>query len=133
MNLDMMKIHHIGIACKNISATIEKKYKNCEYSQEFYDENQGVKIVFVTTIDNQKIELIESIIDNSPVSKMLKERDEVVYHSCYTIDNINNAMSSLKNQNFIQVSDIINAPALENKKIFFLYNASVGLIELLEI
>ena len=53
------------------------------------------------------------------------------YHICYEVDDIYLAVSDLKKKRFIPLFNPIEAVALGNRKICYLFNQAVGLIELL--
>jgi methylmalonyl-CoA/ethylmalonyl-CoA epimerase len=78
------------------------------------------------------IELIEPGSAKSPITKVLKKSGVVPYHICYSVKNIKLAISSLKTKQFILLSTPVEAVAINNKNICFLYNKNVGLIELVE-
>lgn len=130
--LNTLKVHHLGIACKSIEKSLDN-YKAYKTSNEFIDTSQKVKILFLYLESFPTLELIEPLSKDSPVDAILIKNDEVTYHTCYEVNDIESCIQSLKEENFIQVTEIIKAPALDNKNICFMFNTSVGLIELVEL
>jgi methylmalonyl-CoA/ethylmalonyl-CoA epimerase len=132
------QFHHIGIATGSIKNTAQY-YLDAGYSisDTIYDPIQNVYIAFLDKIGMPRIELIEpnASIDNKanhPVSKIIDKSGVSPYHICYEVANIDNAINELKKKKFLPLTRPINAVAMDNKKICFLYNKDVGLIELVE-
>ena len=101
-------------------------------TEKTYDPLQDVNIVFLSKDDMPMIELLEPGSGNSPVSKILEKSGVSPYHMCYRVDNLEEAMKELKKKRFLPLARPVQAVALENKKICFLFNKEVGLIELVE-
>jgi len=134
--LSTFQFHHIGIATHNISSTAQC-YIDAGYtaSEIVYDQIQNVLITF---LEKDGVPLIELVApphvqtNNSPVSKMIEKMGVSPYHICYEVDNIEYAVCELKKKKYLPLSSLANAVALNNRKILFLYNKDVGLIELVE-
>ncbi|MCI1785955.1 MAG: VOC family protein [Bacteroidales bacterium] len=131
--LSYFKFHHIGIAVFDIDSTA-KYYISAGYSKTntVYDPVQNVYISFLTKDGMPKIELLAPKDETSPVNKILKKNGVMPYHFCYEVDEINQAIADLKKLHFVLINMPVRALAIENKKICFLFNKDVGLIELLE-
>ena len=52
------------------------------------------------------------------------------YHMCYCVEDIEEAVKESKKKRFLPLFRPVQAVALGNKKICFLFNREVGLIEL---
>lgn len=133
-----MKYHHIGIAVFNIEETapfyIMQGYSK---SQTVYDPIQNVHICFLSypTGDGGKmplIELIEPVDEKSPVYKILQKNGVTPYHIYYEVENISDTITELKREKFIPLSKPVEAVAMSNKKVCFLFNKNIGIIELVE-
>lgn len=129
-----MKFHHIGIACFNIKDTakfyVELGYKKNEI---VYDPIQNIYICFLTKDNEPCIELLAPYDDKSPVKDILKKKGVSPYHLCYTVADIEKSVSDLvNNQDFIQISDLSPAVAINNKRVCFLFSKNTELIELVE-
>jgi methylmalonyl-CoA/ethylmalonyl-CoA epimerase len=129
--LTEFQFHHIGFAVQSIELT-SQYYLNSGYimTPKIFDSVQQVFICFLKKNGNPTIELIEPIAESSPVTEILKKNGVAPYHICYEVNNINEAIIKLQTQNFILVGNPVNAVALENRKICFLYNKDIGLVEL---
>ncbi len=131
--LDIFKFHHIGVAVKDIdkSAAI---YENGGYqkSKSIYDPVQNVNICWLTKEGMPIVELLAPVDSSSPVCKILEKNGATPYHTCYEVENIDQAVEELRNQKYVLVCKPVEAVAIHNCKVAFLHNRHVGLIELVE-
>jgi len=133
MNYLQLKIHHFGFATKNIIKSKEKfELLGFKSGSLIFDKIQQVNILFLSKDDHYKIELIEGINENSPVNNIISKVGNSLYHICYEVPNIEEAIKHLRTQSFIVRQEPVTAVALNNKKIAWLYNPHMGLIELVE-
>ena len=124
-----MQFHHIGIATQNIEKSLLKlrKYFDVkDVSEIVYDPNQDAFLCMVTMNDDIKIELINGKV----VENILKKR-QYLYHTCYTVKNIDNAIKELEKDGAFLVSEPKEAILFNNKKVAFLL-WELGLIELID-
>lgn len=124
-----MKFHHIGIATNSIEDTIEKikKYFDVvKVSPTIYDSNQDAYLCMITIADGIKIELI-----NGEVVKNILKKRQYLYHTCYTVNNIEKAISNLEADGAFLVKEPKEAILFNNMRVAFLM-WDLGLIELLE-
>ena len=96
-----------------------------------FDDKRNVKILFIHNRE-YRIELIESLGENSPIRNILKKSGSTPYHLCYESENILEDIELLKNNNFILISELSESRAINDKKVCFLYNKQIGIIELVE-
>tara|TARA_B110000114_G_C14903605_1_gene321736 strand:+ start:215 stop:616 length:402 start_codon:yes stop_codon:yes gene_type:complete len=131
--LESMKFHHIGIATKSINKT-SKYYLEVGYnmSKQIFDPVQKVNIVFLSKKSMPMIELLEPACEDSPVCKILLKSGVGPYHICYQVKDIDFAIDELKKKKYISLFNPVEAIALSMKKICFLFNKNIGLIELVE-
>ena len=129
----MMKIHHIGYAVKNISKSMEMFVKlGYEIQKEaIKDEKRKVEIVFVCN-NNYIIELISPLSDDSPIKNYLNKIGNTPYHICYETNNIEATIVDLQKQRYFVIEKSIEAVAINNQRVAFLYHPNYGLLELLE-
>ncbi|MFM2290707.1 MAG: hypothetical protein RIS29_520 [Bacteroidota bacterium] len=124
--------HHIGYATRSISKTadffIQIGYR---LSDLVYDEKQRVTIAFLSREDSPLIELVELVDELSPVAGVLKKNGVTPYHVCYQVEDIYKAIVDLKKLRFVLLFEPVEAIALENRLICYLYHKEVGLIEIL--
>ena len=76
------------------------------------------------------LELIEPLDETSPVFKVLSKNGVTPYHICYSVKDIDKSVSELRSLRFVATSEPVPACALDYRKVCFLYNRNVGLIEL---
>lgn len=131
--LDSFKFHHIGVAVKDIDKTAAL-YKAGGYkaSAVICDSVQNVNICWLTKDGMPTIELLAPIDEASPVFKILEKNGVTPYHTCYVVENIDEAVAELRKQKYVLVSKPVEAVAIHNCKVSFLHNRHVGLIELVE-
>lgn len=125
--------HHIGVVTNSIEATA-LYYKEAGYdiTNKIFDPVQTVNICFLKKIGFPIIELIEPILDTSPAANILKKNGVSPYHFCYEVENIDEAIKKLKKKKFVPIIRPVQAIALENRLICFLFNKDIGLIELVQ-
>ena len=128
----MIKVEHIGIAVKTLADSVplfEKLLKSQCYKREMVN-NEMVNTAFFKAGDT-KIELLESIGDNSAISKFIETKGEGVHHIAFEVENIETEMERLKNDGFLLLNDKPKKGA-DNKIICFLHPKSTNgvLIEL---
>ena len=131
--LDSFKFHHIGVAVKDIDKTAALyKVGGYKASAVIYDSVQNVNICWLTKDGMPTVELLAPIDEASPVCKILEKNGVTPYHTCYVVENIDEAVAELRKQKYVLVSKPVEAVAIHNCKVSFLHNRHVGLIELVE-
>ena len=131
--LESFRFHHIGVAVKSIEKTAEI-YRRGGYfvSEKIYDPVQNVNICWLTKEGMPTVELLEPVDDTSPVCKTLEKNGVTPYHTCYVVDHIDEAVAELRKVKYVMVSTPVEAVAIHNCRVCFLFNKNVGLIELVE-
>lgn len=130
-----MKLHHIGYAVEDIDSAV-KSFSQLGFTVDglsTVDSKRDVKILFMRDANRELIELVEPLDDNAPITETLKHNKEVShpYHLCFEVDDIPDAISSLRKKGFVLISDISPAPAIASRDVCFLMNKHTGLIELI--
>lgn len=92
------KINHIGIAVKNLEASMSL-YRDVlgmtfEGTEEVND--QRVRVAFFA-IGESRIELLEPTTPDSPVAKFLEKNGEGVHHVAYQVTDVAAALETLRN------------------------------------
>ena len=132
--LSDFKFHHIGVATNSIENTaryyIEAGFNK---SETIYDPVQNVNICFLAKNGMPTVELLEPVDEKSPVYMIVKNSGVTPYHCCYKVKDIETAVSELRKKKFTVLSKPVDAIALENHRICFLFNKEVGLIEIVEL
>src|SRR5579863_6057049 len=84
------RLNHVAIAVKDVAAASVKYRVNfgAEVSLPLAQPEHGVTVAFVE-LPNAKVELLEPLGANSPISKFLeKNPDGGVHHLCFEVDDI---------------------------------------------
>jgi methylmalonyl-CoA/ethylmalonyl-CoA epimerase len=128
----MNKIEHIGIAVKNLSASIPMfealLNTNC-YKQEMV-ASEKVRTAFLKTGD-EKIELLESTDAQGVIAKFIERKGEGIHHIAFLVDDIESEMKRLSAAGF-KLLNTVPREGADNKLVCFLHPASTNqvLIEL---
>ncbi len=128
----MKKIVQIGIAVKNLQSSnllFTSLFGEKPYKTELV-ETEGVSTSFFQVGPN-KIELLQGISKESPISKFIDKKGEGIHHIAFEVENIFNEIQRLKSEGFIMIHDEPKKGA-DNKLIAFLHPKSSNgvLIEL---
>lgn len=131
-----MKLHHYGYAVKSIEKSL-KEFEKLGYvakSEVITDVVQRVNLLFVNNGSDHLIELVAPIDEKieSPVTKILKKNGATLYHICYEVESIEETINDLKSKRYMVLLNPTPAVAFNNRRISFLYNPNLGLIEILE-
>jgi methylmalonyl-CoA/ethylmalonyl-CoA epimerase len=121
-----MKFHHIGIATKNISETLDwvcNQFKIVTVSDKIYDKNQDAYLQMIETSD-VNIELVSGNI----VEKFVK-KNITYYHICYEVYDLDKSI--LEFQKSIVISKPTEAVLFNNRRVAFIMTP-IGIVELLE-
>ena len=128
----LKKIEHLGIAVKNIAESNDL-YANLlgvnPYKEEEVESEKVLTSFF--KIGESKIELLQGLDDNSPITKFIEKRGEGIHHVAFEVDDIYAEMARLKAEGFILLNDQPKRGA-DNKLICFVHPKSAHgvLIEL---
>ena len=128
----MQKVEHIGIAVKNLEASIaifEKLLDSKCYKIEKV-ESEKVTTGFFQKGET-KIELLESSDQQGVIAKYIDKRGEGIHHIAFAVDDIEAEMKRLKDAGFILLNEK-PVPGADNKLVCFLHpkNTNGVLIEL---
>jgi methylmalonyl-CoA/ethylmalonyl-CoA epimerase len=122
----MRKIEHIGIAVKDIEESnllFSKLLGTQPYKMEKV-ESEGVITSFFM-VGNVKIELLQSITEDSPIHKHIEKRGEGIHHIAFAVDNMDSEIERLKNEGFELINDEAKDGA-DGKMIAFLHPSSTN-------
>jgi len=131
--LSYFRFNHIGVATKSIEQTAAL-YTGGGYTatEPVVDPVQDIRICFLTKENMPTVELLQPVDDKSPVNAILKKNGTTPYHFCYSVDDLEQAISDLEAQKYLVVSRPAQAVAFGGDRVCFLYHKYVGLIELVE-
>src|ERR1044071_2309339 len=92
-----MKIHHIGIATNGIDGAselwkdlLDLKVDHCENVP-----SQRVRVCMLP-VGESRLELLEPMSADSPISKFLEKRGGGIHHIAVSVENIRSALDDLK-------------------------------------
>lgn len=128
-----LKIHHIGYLVKKIEKA-KKTFLSLGYLPEqdtVYDEIRKVNICFLIK-DGYRIELVSPACEDSVVSGLMKRYKNSPYHICYETNDFEADYTGLTADGFLAIDAPTLAPALGGRKVVFLSNPSIGMIELIQ-
>ncbi|NOZ74734.1 MAG: methylmalonyl-CoA epimerase [FCB group bacterium] len=130
--MKIKKIDHLGIAVGpgGKSQTFWETIMGLESSGNERVENQGVD-TRIYPVGESKIELLESLGDDSPIAKFLKSSGPGIHHVCFEVDDIRDAIRELIDHN-IRVIFPEPRPGVENYEVTFIHPGDTGgvLVEL---
>ena len=131
--LPEFKFHHIGVAVHSIDATAAI-YEDGGYTMSdiIFDPIQNVNICWLTREGTPTVELLSPVDESSPVCKTLEKNGVTPYHTCYVVENIDEAAKKLRKDRYVMVSKPAEAVAFKGSRVAFFFNKNVGLIELVE-
>jgi len=128
----MLKIEHLGIAVKELTASIplfEQLLNTPCYKTETVD-SEGVNTAFFLTGD-AKIELLAATKPESPISKFIDKKGPGIHHIAFEVENIEAEMKRLSALGFELLNETPKNGA-DNKLVCFLHPKTTNgvLIEL---
>lgn len=128
-----LKIHHYGLATNNMERSIETlRSLGYQVGEITFDPVQRVRIAFADHPQNGMIELICDIDASGPTNRIISKTGNGLYHICYVVDNLEESVAEMRNKGFLLRHAPAPAVACGGKRIAWLYNRYLGLIELLE-
>ena len=91
-----MKIDHIGIATRNFGdAAVWQEALGLQPDHTEEVPDQGVRVKMLP-IGESRIELLEPLTADSPISKFLEKRGPGIHHVAVRVEDIEAALASLK-------------------------------------
>jgi methylmalonyl-CoA/ethylmalonyl-CoA epimerase len=129
-----MKINHIGIATRKIDQALEfwAGSLSLEHIHTEIVEDQKVRVAMLP-IGESRIELLEPISDDSPISKFLEKRGGGIHHIAIEVDDIASSLRQLKEKGARLIDETARLGA-EGCLVAFVHPSSTGgvLMELVE-
>lgn len=114
-------LEHVGIAVRDPDAfarLLREVLALHRYAVETV-EDQGVRTHFVPA-GGTKVELLESISDDSPVARHLERRGEGLHHLAFEVEDVDAAMDRVRRLGLTPLSPA-PAPGADGKRIFFIH------------
>lgn len=134
IGLPSPKIHHVGIAVESIDDALPLYADALGVVPTLRTEvpGEGVSVAMLTLGDS-RIELLEAIGANSPITKFLARRGPGLHHIAVRVDDLEAAVARLRASGRRLVADEIRLGA-EGYRYVFVHPSSAGgvLLELIE-
>jgi methylmalonyl-CoA epimerase len=130
---NVIQIDHLGIAVKSLAAakSIYEKL-GLSISPEETVEQEQVRLVMVP-VGESRLELLEATSENSTIAKFIAKRGEGLHHVCLKVPNLQAAVTRLKNDGVLLVSQEIKTGAGGHRYVFVHPSSAGGvLLELVE-
>ena len=120
----MMRLEHIGIAIKHKeeAARLFARLLGTEAYKSEEVASEGVETSFFG-LDNAKIELLNSLSEDSAIERFISKRGEGIHHLAFEVEDIHAEIQRLKAAGFSFVSETPKDGA-DNKLICFLHPKS---------
>ena len=120
------KINHIGIAVNSLDASIPFYRDQLGMTFEGTEEvaEQKVRVAFLQ-VGESRIELLEPTAPDSPVARFLEKNGEGIHHMAYEVDDINAALTRMKEQG-IRLIDETPRHGAHGSLIAFLHPKATG-------
>ena len=120
-----MRVDHIAIAVNNVEEAL-KNYQNILNIEKIDIEevpNEKVRVVMLK-LEDSRIELMEPMTDDSPISKFLKDKGEGIHHIAITADNIEDDIERAKKNGIRFLGEIRSGSY--GRKITFIHPKSLN-------
>lgn len=128
------RIHHIGIAVRNIADSVKFYNASLELESSAVEEvaEQKVRVVMLK-VGESRIELLEATAPESPIAGFLEKKGEGIHHIAYEVKNIEVQLARLKAAG-VRLIDETPRRGAHGTKIAFIHPKSSGgvLTELVE-
>ena len=129
-----MKIDHIGIAVKSLTASVKVYQEALGLKLTGYDQvdEQGVRVAMLN-IGESRIELLEPTGPDSPIEKFMNKRGEGLHHIAVHVENLEEALERLKKSG-TRLIDSEPRNGAHNTRVAFVHPAATHgvLLELVE-
>lgn len=122
--IKVLGVEHIGVALnKNEElSNLFKNIFNLEYLGSEVVEEQGVN-TDIFNVSNTKIELLESISNDSPISKYISKHGQGIHHIALIVEDVRSAIKYLIENN-IEMIDTDPKTGVEGYQIAFIHPKS---------
>jgi methylmalonyl-CoA/ethylmalonyl-CoA epimerase len=128
-----MKVHHLAIAVSNIDEyrKLWSDLLDMNEPEVHVLPDRGVKACIFET-DNLRIELVESLGEDSPIAKFVKERGGGMHHIGLETSNIDKDIERVKSHGFKLIGETL-LTGLGDTRVIFVHPKSLKvLVELVE-
>jgi methylmalonyl-CoA/ethylmalonyl-CoA epimerase len=129
-----LTFHHVGVACRDIEREVPS-YLHLGFEREgmvFEDPAQRIRGLFLT-LGSYRVELLQALVagEPSPLDTYLRQRTKL-YHEAFLADDLELASAHLVDAGAIVSVPPVPAVAFDGRRITFLMQRNMNLIELIE-
>jgi len=125
------KIDHVAIAVRNLEEGV-KIWKDMGFEVEYEKVEEQKVNVGIIHLGDARIEILEPLSEDSPISKFLEKRGEGLHHMAVEVDDIKETLNFLKDKGYRLIDEEPRIGA-GGKKIAFVHpKSSKVLLELVE-
>ena len=117
-------LDHIGVAVESLEKALAMYEKALGLKPSGFDEADQSKIAFLPVGDT-RIELLEGLGPDSPISKFVAKRGPGIHHLCFEVPDIHAAFTAVKATG-AQVLDAAPRPGAHGCTVFFVHPKSAG-------
>ncbi len=134
--MNNIKLHHLAVVVADIkrSAELYKKLLNITAVTEIiHDQQQKVHIQFFAgpVLGTLQLELLAPDSEDSPVASALKKGGGP-NHLCFEVADLDEALELARREGSRIISEPVEAPALANRRIAFVFTADQQIVEFVE-
>jgi methylmalonyl-CoA/ethylmalonyl-CoA epimerase len=123
--------HHLGIATKSIEKCAGTYSALGYHCTEIKDEpSQNVRICFLSKEGSPLLELVEPLSKDAPVFNIIKNSGTTPYHTCYEVENMQEALDELEDMGFRMLFEPLVSEVMDHGLFCYLFSAEIGLFEL---
>lgn len=127
-------LHHIGYVVSSITDGLErweKAVSALSVSNQYTDEIQKAKVLFLELSGGPSLELVEPLDGNSPVKSFL-EKGGGLHHLCFEVDDMMKQIQLMRQQHAALVRKPQPAVAFGGRRIAWMMTRDRLLVEYLE-
>ena len=117
-------LDHIGVAVANLGESLKMYETAMGLKATSFDEADQSKIAFLP-IGDTRIELLEGLTPDSPISKFVAKRGPGIHHLCFRVPDIHAAYARLKASG-AQMLDPAPRAGAHGCTVFFIHPKSGG-------
>lgn len=128
-----MKIHHIGYLVHDKAEALQA-FETLGYrltADWLHDTARRIEIAFVENC-GVLVELVKPDADCELIGKQLRKLRNAPYHICYECEDLEERMHALRETGYMVTQEPLAAPAIDGRRVAFLFGSDMGLIELVE-
>jgi len=127
-----LRFHHLGVACRDLDQE-ERGWLSLGYKREsddFVDPIQQVRGRFLVG-NGPRLELLAEYGPTSPIPKFLSKGIKI-YHTAYEVEHFDRAIETMRSKRFKLMSDPARSVAFGGRRIAFLMQSTLNLVEIIE-